>query len=90
MLVRTTAPRPRRTFRFDQLEAFYAAFLTSIDLFPTPHRAIPHAAQDSGHFDQTGIAIGRAPAQYARGAMLGDAKSAENHRNSRAREKRQD
>jgi hypothetical protein len=37
---RTSAPRPGRIFRFSQLDAFSAAFLSGIDLFPTSHHAI--------------------------------------------------
>jgi len=53
--VRPTAPPPGRTFRFDQREAFSAAFLSSIALFPTSHHSIAHASQDSRHFDQTAL-----------------------------------
>jgi len=35
-------------------------------------------SRNSRHFDQTGIAIGRAQAQNPMGAMLGGAKSAAN------------
>jgi len=39
---------------------------------------LPRVSQNSRHFDQTDIAIGRAQAQHPMGAMLGGAKSAAN------------